>query len=88
MWQHKWSSQTEVSALNTPEKALKHADGDFPPKIMETLPVTSCDCERSISMLRLIKTPLRSTNGLEMLFCHREIKIPPEQVVEEFVRRH
>ena len=50
LWQHKWSSQAEVaSALNTPEKALKHADGDFFPniqvlqKIMGTLPVTSCD---------------------------------------------
>ena len=45
-------------------------------------------------MLRLIKTPLRSTmgqvrlNGLAMLFCHREIKISPEQVVEEFTKRH
>ena len=98
LWQHKWSSQAEVaSALNTPEKALKHADGNFFPniqvllKIMGTLPVTNCDCERSISMLRLIKTPLRSTmgqvrlNGLPMLFCHREIKIFPEQVVEELL---
>ena len=59
LWQHKWSSQAEVvSSLNTPEKALKHADGDFPPniqvrlKIKGTLPVTSCDSERSISVLR------------------------------------
>ena len=95
------SSQAEVaSALNTPEKALKHADGDFFPNIqvllniMGTIPVTSCDCDRSISMLCLIKTPLRSTmgqvrlNGLAIFFCHREIKISPEQVVEEFARRH
>ena len=45
-------------------------------------------------MLRLIRTPLRSTmgqvplNGLAMLFFHREIKISPEQVVEEFARCH
>ena len=33
LWQQKWSSHAEVaSALNTPEKALKHADGDFSPK--------------------------------------------------------
>ena len=99
LWQHKWSFQAEVaSTLNTPEKTMKHADGDFFPniqvlqKIMGTLPVTSCDCERSISMLRLIKIPLRSTMGqvrlygLPMLFCHREIKISLEQVVEEFAR--
>ena len=70
LWQHKWSSQAEVaSAINTPEKALKHADGDFFPniqvllKIMGTHPVTTCDCERLISMARLIKTPLRGTMG-------------------------
>ena len=45
------------STLNTPEKALDHADCDFFPNIntllciMGTLPVTSCECERSISML-------------------------------------
>ena len=45
-------------------------------------------------MLRLIRTPLRSImgqvplNGLAMLFCHRKIKISPEQVVEEFARCH
>ena len=101
LWQHKWSSQAEVaSALNTPEKALNHADGDIFPniqvllKIMGTLPVASCDCERSISVLCSIRTPLRSTmgqvrlNGLAMLFCHHVIKISPEQVVKEFARRH
>ena len=43
-------------------------DKDFFPNIrvllsiMATLPVTSCECERSISMLKLIfKNPLRST---------------------------
>ena len=78
---------------------MKHADGDFFPNIqvllktMGTLPVTGCDCERLISMLLLIKTPLRSTmgqvrlNGLAMLFCHREIKVSPEHVVEEYSGR-
>ena len=45
------------STLNTPEKALDHAECDFFPNIhtllciMGTLPVTSCECECSISML-------------------------------------
>ena len=58
LWQNKWSCQQRLaSALNTPEKVVKHADGDFFPniqvllKIMGTLPVTSCDYERLISML-------------------------------------
>ena len=59
-------------------------------QIMATLPVTSCECERSISMLRLVKSPLRSSmgqdrlNGLAMLYYHRLVDITPEEVVEEF----
>ncbi len=84
----------------TPEKSLVHADCDFFPNIhtllciMGTLPVTSCECERSISMLKLIKTSLRSSmgqdrlNGLAMLYYHRDIAITSEEVVDEFSRRH
>ncbi len=56
---------------------------------MGTLPVTSCECERSISMLKLIKTSLRSSmgqdrlNGLAMLYYHRDIEITSEEVVDE-----
>ena len=61
---------------------------------MATIPVTSCECERSISALKLLKTPLRSTMGQErldsllMLFCHRDIDVSPEEVVTEFAYRH
>ncbi len=60
---------------------------------MGTLPVTSCECERSISMLKLIKTSLSSMgqdrlNGLAMLYYHRDIEITSEEVVDEFSRRH
>ena len=58
LWQHKWKVDSELgSTLNTPEKALDHVDCDFFPNIhtllciMGTLPVISCECERSISML-------------------------------------
>jgi len=65
--------------LNTPEKVLAHTDYDHFPNIhtliviVATLPITSCECERSISMLKLLKTTLRSTmtenrlNGLALL---------------------
>ncbi len=61
---------------------------------MGTLPVTSCECERSISMLQLIESPLRSTmkqerlNGLAMLYYHHDVEITPDEVVDEFARRH
>ena len=81
-------------------KVLRHTDKDFYPNIhallviITTLPVTSCECERSISLLRHLKTSLRSTmgedrlNSLALLKCHREVDIDPEEVVEEFSHRH
>ena len=83
LWQNKWSGDSEqAKELDTPAKVLPTADHDYYPNIrtliviLATLPITSCECERSISMLRLIKTALRSTmtetrlNGLAMLQYH------------------
>jgi hypothetical protein len=100
VWKQKWNSDSQKSTeLNTAEKALEIADINyFYPNIrallqvMATLPVTSCECERSISMLRLVKSPLRSSmgqdrlNGLAMLY-YRLVDITPE-VVEEFALSH
>ena len=101
LWQTKWSSDSEqAKELDTPEKVLPSADPDYYPNIrtliviLTTLPITSCECERSISMLRLVKTALRSTmtetrlNGLAMLQYHRDILFTADEVVQEFVRRH
>ena len=87
----------EANELDTPEKVLRHTDKDLYPNIhallviITTLPVTSCERERSISLLR---HALRSTmgkdrlNSLALLKCHREVDIDPEEVVEEFSHRH
>ena len=96
-WQNKWTCEAEeAGSLNTPEKVLGHADKDYYPNIrsfmmiMVTLPVTSCECERSISLLRLVKSNLRSTmreerlNGLTLMQCHRDIRLDPEEVIDEF----
>ena len=48
-------------------------------RILATLPVTSCECERSFSALRRLKNYKRSTmvanrlNGLDLLHVHQEI---------------
>ena len=101
MWKIKWTKMPSgANELDTPEKVLRHTDKDFYPNIhallviITTLPVTSCECERSISLLRHLKTALRSTmgedrlNSLALLKCHREVDIDPEEVVEEFSHRH
>ena len=59
-------------------------------KIAATSPVTSCSCERSISVLRRLKTYLRSTmaqermNGLAMLNVHRKIILHTNVVIHRF----
>ena len=53
-----------------------------------------CACERSISVLRRLKTYLRSTmsdtglRGLALLNVHREIQLNTEEVIEEFATRN
>ena len=96
-----WARDQERALdIDTPEKCLKEVDSDYFPNIstliniMATLPVTSCECERSISMLKLTKTSLRSTmtqerlNGLAMMQYHRDMNIDPQDVVTEFSQRH
>ena len=58
---------------DTPSKSLEHADESMFPNIhillrlICTLPVTSSECERSISVLRRLKTYLHSTMGQERI---------------------
>ena len=38
--------------------------------LIDTIPITSCDCERSFSRLRTINTYLRSTMSVDRLNGH------------------
>ena len=62
---------------------------------MATLPIASCECECSISLLRLLKTSLRSSmgqerlNGLALLHSHQgTCDLTPEEVVDKFSHCH
>ena len=100
LWQSTWAHNEEAMTLNTPEKALIHVDKDYYPnilslmKIMVTIPVTSCECERSISLLRSVKSRQQSTmgaerlNALTLMHCHRDISLDPDRVVQEFAQSH
>ena len=103
LWRNKWTGNPEqAQGLNTSEKVLAQTDYDYFPNIhtlivvLATLPITSCECERSISiyMLKRVKTGLRSNmtesrlNGLALLQYHRNISVTADQVVQEFVRCH
>lgn len=59
--------------------------------ILWTIPVNTCQCERSFSSLKRIKTYLRNTtgqvrlSGLALLNIEREFSINYEEIVKEFV---
>ena len=59
-------------------------------RILETLPITSCKCERTISALRALKNYQRSTmvedrlNGLALMQIHQEIVPDVEKVTDKF----
>ncbi|XP_057290939.1 52 kDa repressor of the inhibitor of the protein kinase-like [Hydractinia symbiolongicarpus] len=59
-------------------------------RILATIPITSCECERSFSSLRRLKDYCRSTmtedrlNGLSLMYIHEEI-IPKIQFVHGFL---
>ena len=62
-------------------------------RILATLPITSCSCERSASAIRLLKSYLRSTmsqerlNGLASLFTHKDIDVPVHKVIDLFSKK-
>ena len=98
LWRMKWKSESiKAKELDTTTKTLIFVDKDYIYVLLvisANLPVTNCECERSISMLKLMKTSLRSTmgnerlNGLALMPIRRYIELNPDAVVEEFSRRH
>ena len=59
-------------------------------RILGTLPVTSCECERSFSSMRRLKSYTRSTmgggrlNGLALMHVHKDIVINIDKVINKF----
>ncbi|CAF1033294.1 unnamed protein product [Rotaria sordida] len=51
-------------------------------KIMWTIPVNVCGCERSFSALRRIKTYIRNTTGQERLTCLALINIEQDYEID------
>lgn len=99
LWKCKWSSFSK-SLPDTPADALVFASQSMFPNIHRllrlacTLPVTSCECERSISVLRRLKTYLRSSmgqerlSGLALMHIHYGMELDLEEIVNIFARKH
>lgn len=101
-WESQWKDY-EGNLPSTPQETLKQCSQVFFPNIHTvlrlicTLPVTSCTCERSISGLKRLKTYLRSTmsqdrlNGLALMHFHcgnSDIGIDYDALVDMFSRKH
>ena len=62
-------------------------------RLLATLPVTSCECERSFSSLRHIKTWSGSTiensrlKGIALQYIHREINLPLNEIIDRFAEK-
>ena len=96
MWEMFWDDKPDPPS--TSQETLKVIDTVIFPniavmlKIMSTIPVTTCECERSVSALRRLKTYMRSSmvedrlNGLA--YVHYRISIDIEKVLDSFARKH
>lgn len=79
---------------------LKDLDSELFPnlstvlKILLTKPVTTCECERSVSHLRRLKTFLRTTmdndrlNGLALMHIYYDQALDEDEIVDTFASLH
>ena len=80
-------------------EATVHMDTTFPAiyellKVLATIPITICQCERCISRLRIIKMYARSTmteerlNGLALFSIHQDIDLNMDDIINRFARKN
>ena len=102
MWQTYWCKEFRGDLPSTVAATLKcifPIKSSFPNiysalRVLATIPVTSCECERAISVLRRLKTYLRSKmgqgrlNGLALMSIHRDLPLDIDDVINRFARMH
>ena len=99
LWFSKWKNY-EGTVPDTPTTSLLHATESIFPNInsllrlINTLPVTTCECKRSVSVLRRLKTYLRAAmgqtrmTGLALIHVHYGTEIDLEEVINIFAGQH
>ena len=98
LWSAKWRGTKDPPA--TAIEALDQCKSTFSPniavllKIFATLPITTCTAERFFSVLRILKSYLRSTieeerlTGLTFLYVHSDIVVDIEDVINCFAAKN
>ena len=96
-WERFWLTYEKAipNSVVSTLKAIKAFSHAFPNilvalKLLATLPITSCECERSFSAMKNLKNCKRSTmgderlNGLALMQIHQEIVPDVEDVIDLF----
>ena len=98
-WKRRWESVSKNDCPSTIASSLKACDHDMYPnlhvllRICATIPVTSCECERSGSVLKRLHTYLRASMGqtrlsaLALLHANYGANIGIEKVIDIFARK-
>ena len=98
-WKRRWDVRGISERVQTIAQALKQCDSDAYPnlsvllKIAGTVAVTSCECERSGSVLKRLNTYLRASirqerlNGLALMHISYDVEISVDRVMPVFVKK-
>ena len=99
-WKARYCEMAEELRPCTPAAAIKDCDSDLYPNIRVllqvacTLPVTSCECERSASALRRLHNYMRASMGmsrlssLALLHIHYDMDVDLDEVVTRYGHLH
>lgn len=99
IWEEVWLNKSEEDLPATVQATLASCtEQQFPVlhmalRLLGTFPITTCQCERSISALRRLKTYMRSTmaedrlQGLSLLHIHYDLDVPVEGIIDRFARK-
>ena len=99
-WKNRYTGKKTRERPSSAGEALKECDKDMFPNIFVllqiacTIPVTSCECERSASGLRRLNNFLRASMGkdrlshLALMHIHYDTPIDLDSVVDTFATQH
>ena len=99
-WKARYSGMPVELRPNTPAAAIKDCDSDLYPNVRVllqiacTLPVTSCECERSASALRRLHNYMRASmgksrlSGLALLHIHYDMDVDLDEVITRYAHLH
>lgn len=99
-WKSRYTGKKAEERPSSVGEAIKECDKDMFPNIHVllqiacTIPVTSCECERSASGLRRLNNFMRASMGkdrlsyLALLHIHYDTPIDLDTIVDSFARRH